>query len=84
MPVKVRSMTVSMTDHPPKIEVITSVQRRRRRGAVVKMRMVEETYQPGTIVSPVARQHGVGPNQLVTWRRLAAWARWRPQPLVRT
>ncbi len=65
-------MTVSMTDHPPKIEVITSVQRRRRWSAVETMRMVEETYQPGATVSLVARRHGVGSNQLFTWRRLAA------------
>ena len=63
---------MSMTDHSPKIEVITSVQRRRRWSAAEKMRMVEETYQPGATVSLVARQHGVGPNQLFTWRRLAA------------
>ena len=63
---------MSMTDHPPKIEIISSVQRRRRWSATEKMRMVEETYQPGATVSLVARQHGVGPNQLFTWRRLAA------------
>ena len=37
-----------------------------------KMRMVEETYQPDASVSFVARRYGVGPNQLFTWRRLAA------------
>jgi transposase len=63
---------VSMTDHPPKIEVITSVQRRRRWSAAEKMRMVEETFQPDGNVSLVARRHGVSPNQLFTWRRLAA------------
>ena len=63
---------MSMTDHSPKIEVITSVQRRRRWSAAEKMRMVEETYQPDASVSLVARRHGVGPNQLFTWRRLAA------------
>jgi transposase len=65
-------MTVSMTDHSSKIEVITSVQRRRRWSGSEKMRMVEETYEPGATVSLVARRHGVAPNQLFTWRRLAA------------
>jgi len=34
--------------------------------------MVEETFEPGMTVSLVARQHGVAPNQLFTWRRLVA------------
>ena len=70
--VRVRSRIVAMTDHSLKIEVITSVQRRRRWSAAEKMRMVEETNRPGATVSLVARRHGVGPNQLFTWRRLAA------------
>lgn len=62
---------MSMTDHSPKIEVITSVQRRHW-SAAEKIRMVEETIQPDANVSLVARRHGVSPNQLFTWRRLAA------------
>src|ERR1700748_2745625 len=59
-----------MTNPPNRIEVITSVQRRRRWTASEKVRMVEETFAPGMTVSLVARQHGVAPNQLFTWRRL--------------
>lgn len=55
-----------------KIEVITSVQRRRRWTAAEKVRIVEETYEPGATVSLVARRHGVAPNQLFTWRRLVS------------
>jgi transposase len=65
-------MTVRMTDTREKVEVITSVQRRRRWSAAEKMRMVEESQEPGASVSLVARRHGVNPNQLFTWRRLAA------------
>ncbi len=36
------------------------------------MRIVEETYLPGQSVSLVARRHGIGANQLFTWRRLMA------------
>jgi transposase len=61
-----------MTDASSKVEVITSVQRRRRWSAAEKVRMVEETYAPGASVSLVARQHGVNPNQLFSWRRLMA------------
>jgi transposase len=63
---------VSMTGNIDRIEVITSVQRRRRWSAEEKARIVQETYAPGMSVSLVARQHGVAPNQVFTWRRLYA------------
>src|SRR4029078_4293863 len=59
-----------MTNPPNRIEVVTSVYPRRRWTASEKVRMVEETFAPGMTVSLVARQHGVAPNQLFTWRRL--------------
>src|ERR1044072_9036644 len=65
-------MTVSMTGNIDRVEVITSVQRRRRWSAEEKARIVQETYAPGMSVSLVARQHGVAPNQGFTWRRLYA------------
>src|SRR6476620_10510168 len=61
-----------MTNPPNHIEVVTSVQRRRRWTASEKVRMVEETFAPGMTVSLVACQRGVAPNQLFTWRRLVA------------
>jgi transposase len=61
-----------MSNPPNRIEVVTSIQRRRRWTASEKVRMVEETFAPGMTVSLVARQHGVAPNQLFTWRRLVA------------
>jgi transposase len=60
---------------PPRaerVEVITSVQRRRRWSTEEKVRIVEETYLPGNSVSLVARRHGIAGNQLFTWRRLMA------------
>lgn len=63
---------MSMPSPKETIEVITSVQRRRRWSASEKARIVNETYQPGASVSAVARRHGVAPNQLFQWRRLAA------------
>ena len=65
-------MTVSMTSPSHRVEIITAVQRRRRWTAAQKMRIVEETLEPGASVSQVARRHEVAPNQLFTWRRLAA------------
>jgi len=63
---------VSMTGNIDRVEVITSAQRRRRWSAEEKARIVQETYAPGMSVSLVARQHGVAPNQVFTWRRLYA------------
>lgn len=60
-----------MTRNTQRIEVITSVQRRRRWTAGEKLAMVDETYEAGASVSSVARRHGVAPNQLFGWRRLA-------------
>ena len=53
------------------IEVITSVQRRRRWTTAEKLQMVEESDLPNVSVSYVARKHGVSPSLLFTWRRLA-------------
>lgn len=63
---------MSMTNSSDRVEIITSVQRRRRWTASEKVRIVEETFEPGMTVSLVARRHGVAPNQLFTWRRLVA------------
>jgi transposase len=54
---------------PQRIEVITSVQRRRRWSAAEKVRLVEEAMQPGSSVSAVARRHGIAPSQLFGWKR---------------
>lgn len=53
------------------VEVITSVERRRRWTVEEKMRIVEDSELPGMSVSYVARKVGVSPSQLFTWRRLA-------------
>ena len=53
----------------PRVEVITSVQRRRRWSAAEKLRLVEEAMQPGSSVSLVARQVGLAPSQLFAWKR---------------
>ena len=63
---------MSMTNSTDRVEIITSVLRRRRWTAPEKVRMVEETFEPGMTVSLVARRYGVAPNQLLTWRRLVA------------
>ena len=46
------------------VEVITSVERRRRWSSLQKGAMVEEAEQPGNSVSSVAHKYDVHPNQL--------------------
>jgi transposase len=52
-----------------KIEVVTSVQRRRRWTAQEKYLIVQETYNVGMNVSIIARKHGISPSQVFNWRR---------------
>ena len=52
-----------------RVEIITGMQRRRRYTAEEKVRLVEQTMQPGMTVSAVARLHGVAPSLLFQWRR---------------
>ncbi|KKC32573.1 transposase [Devosia psychrophila] len=52
-----------------RVEVITSVQRRRRWSVAEKVSLVEEAMQPGMGVSYVARRAGISPSQLFAWKR---------------
>ncbi|WP_244452952.1 transposase [Methylocystis sp. ATCC 49242] len=55
-----------------RIEVITGGRERRRRWSDdEKAEAVEESLQPGVVVSQVARRRGLTPQQLFTWRREA-------------
>ncbi len=54
-----------------RLEVISGTGRRRQFTEDFKARVVEETLVPGAIVSGVARQHGLTPQQVFTWRRQA-------------
>jgi transposase len=63
---------VTMTGNIPKSEVLSGPERRRRRTPAEKLAIVGETYEPGVTVSLVARRHGIAPNQLFLWRRLAS------------
>ena len=51
------------------VEVITSVERRRRWSREEKLRIVAASAQPDRTASQVARAHGIAPGQLFTWRR---------------
>jgi len=66
-------MDMAMPSDPiapmPRVEVITSVQRRRRWTTAEKVRLVEEAMQPGSSVSFVARRYGLSPSLLFRWKR---------------
>jgi transposase len=61
-----------MTHTNPPIDILSGPERRRRWTAAEKVAIVNETDEPGVTVSLVARRHGIAPNQLVHWRKLAA------------
>ena len=63
---------MSMTSSNLKSEVLNGPERRRRITPAEKLAIVAETQEPGVTVSLVARRHGIAPNQLFLWRRLAS------------
>src|ERR1700748_925661 len=51
------------------VEVITSVQRRRRWSRAEKERIVTAALEPGAVASEVAREAGIHTSQLFRWRQ---------------
>jgi len=51
------------------VEVITSVQRRRRWSRSEKERIVAAALEPGAVASEVAREAGIHASQLFRWRQ---------------
>ena len=51
------------------VEVITSVERRRRWSSAEKERPVAASLERGAVVSALAREVGLHPSQLYKWRR---------------
>jgi transposase len=51
------------------VEVITSVQRRRRWSRAEKERIVAAAIAPGAVASEVAREAGIHASQLFRWRQ---------------
>lgn len=56
-----------MTKHP--IEVITSIERRRRWSREDKERLVAACFEPDAVISDVARAAGIHVSQLFRWRK---------------
>jgi len=68
-------MSISEHKHLPepvrRIEVFTGAGRRRSWSSEEKAAIVAASYGAGETVCAVARRHGLTPQQLFTWRRLA-------------
>ena len=64
------------------IEVITSVERRRRWSVAEKERLVAALFEAGASVSALARSVGIRPSQLYGWRRQLCRRKW-PQRRAR-
>lgn len=58
-----------MPNSTERIEVLSSIQRRRRYSLDEKMAVLAEAAQPGMSISYVARRHGISPSLLFGWRR---------------
>lgn len=54
---------------PTRVEVVTSVQRRRRWTPEQKLEIVKQTNEIGNSVSMVARQFSISAAQLFQWRK---------------
>jgi transposase len=61
-----------MTITTQKMQVLSGPERRRRWSTAEKLAIIQETYEPDATVSIVARRHGIQPNQLFAWRKLAS------------
>jgi len=64
-----------------RIEVFTGAGRRRTWSTAEKATIVAESYGGGETVCAVARRHGLTPQQLFTWRRLARSSASQPEAL---
>jgi transposase len=69
----ISQLTLKSSDEEPvrRFEVFTGSGRRREWSDKRKAEIVAESYEPGVKVCTVARRHGLTPQQLFTWRRLA-------------
>lgn len=59
-----------MSEDYQRIELITRTARRRYWSTEQKLRVIEQSFEPGETVSSVARRHCAATNLLYRWRRL--------------
>ena len=64
------SRTTSNKGKEKPIEIITSIRRKRRWSTEQKLDLIQKSEMPGHTMSSVAREYGISPSQLFTWRKL--------------
>src|SRR5271169_5050767 len=62
---------VDSSERRGRIDIRAGVGRRRRWSDEAKGRVVAESYEPGAVVSEVARRHDITPQHLFAWRKAA-------------
>src|ERR1700758_4890294 len=62
---------VDASDRRGRVDIRTGVGRRRRWSDEAKGQVVAESYEPGAVVSEVARRHDITPQHLFGWRKAA-------------
>ena len=62
---------VDASERRGRIDIRTGIGRRRRWSDEAKGRVVAESYEPGAVVSEVARRHDISPQHLFAWRKAA-------------
>lgn len=62
---------VDASERRGRIDIRTGIGRRRRWSDESKGRVVAESYEPGAVVSEVARRHDITPQHLFAWRKAA-------------
>ncbi|MBY3180053.1 transposase [Rhizobium leguminosarum] len=68
----ISELTLNSKDEPVhRFEIFTGSGRRREWSDDQKAQIIAESCEPGVTVCSVARRHGLTPQQLFTWRRLA-------------
>ena len=66
---------VDVSERRGRIDIRTGVGRRRRWSDEAKGLVVAESYEPGAVVSEVARRHDMTPQHLFAWRKAARTGR---------
>jgi transposase len=62
------------------MEIITEVERRRRRSSAEKLLIVAETEQPGVGIADIARRYEISRGLLWNWRSQVRRGVLRPEP----